>query len=58
MGELYRYFASLANITLLQNTMELNRYYMLLLRLSSELQLWFEVNKIECTRMHVCCFSF
>ena len=37
--------------------MELNCYYMLLLRLSSELQLCFEVNKMECTKMYVCCFA-
>ena len=55
--ELYRYFASLASITLLQNTMELNCYDMLLVRLSSELQLCFEVDKMECTKMYVCWFD-
>ena len=56
--ELYRYLASLASITLLQNTRELNCYYMLLLRLSSELQFCFEVYKkwnVQC--ICVCCFA-
>ena len=48
---------TLASITLLQNTMELSCYDMLLGRLSSELQLCSEEDKMECTKMYVCWFA-